>query len=104
MVAFLSVVFACYAFSCCNCPPYYLDDFFVEHTFEEDIIPNPALINDPISAATGAMWSAATDIKVKGRMMDIEFTRIYKGDIKEAGFSHKFYLSCPVISWRINKQ
>ncbi|MFI4911598.1 MAG: DUF6531 domain-containing protein, partial [Sedimentisphaeraceae bacterium JB056] len=52
--------------------------------------PEPA-INDPVSPASGKLYSSITDITLPGRMMDINLTRTYRGDMDDPGFTHTFY-------------
>ncbi|MFI4912538.1 MAG: RHS repeat-associated core domain-containing protein [Sedimentisphaeraceae bacterium JB056] len=48
-------------------------------------------INDPVMPNSGALVAPVTDFVVPGRMMDIVFTRTYRGDMDDPGFKHTFY-------------
>ncbi len=48
-------------------------------------------IGDPIIPGSGAIVMSLDDIHLPGRMMDINFTRTYRGDIQDPGFTRTFY-------------
>ncbi len=48
-------------------------------------------IGDPIIPGSGALVMSLSDIHLPGRMMDINFTRTYRGDMDDPGFTRVFY-------------